>query len=284
MSLTISADSCRTTDSGDVLRAYRLFRKRLSNYENHYRIFSGTPSEISTDLISVIDYDHKDWAIPIDEHLKSQQQPLDILLSALEDISQLWDCRPNQAEAIDSEYILVSQESYLWSRVTYALSRISRNPHCDIFLKMSARRYLGSLGSMIPGSRLSLKSISQLVYIPDFGDEFSLLSSLTGKSFSKINRRLISDLTDRLKKVRELIVSTRRELTNYLKIFTEQSLLPSVDTRMSNQLGHSKGTQFIVTNSKNTAKDEMLNFGTAPCSRNLLTNTRHQNGVPCSTF
>ena len=250
MSLTISADSCRTTDSGDVLRAYRLFRKRLSNYENHYRIFSGTPSEISTDLISVIDYDHKDWAIPIDEHLKSQQQPLDILLSALEDISQLWDCRPNQAEAIDSEYILVSQESYLWSRVTYALSRISRNPHCDIFLKMSARRYLGSLGSMIPGSRLSLKSISQLVYIPDFGDEFSLLSSLTGKSFSTINRRLISDLTDRLKKVRELIVSTRRELTNYLKIFTEQSLLPSVDTRMSNQLGHSKGTQFIVTNSK----------------------------------
>lgn len=284
MSLIINADSCRSTDTGNLPDSYRLLRKRLSNYGNHYRIFNGMPLENSSDLFSAIDYDKDDWATPIDEHLKSQEQPIDVLLSALEDISKLQDSQPGEAMPIDSEYILNSEESYLWSRVSYAMSRVSRNPHCDIFLRMSARRYSSSRVSMIHGSRLSLKSVSQLVYIPDLGDEFLLLDSLIGKSFSTINRGIISDITDRLKKVRELIVSTRRELTSCLKIFTEQSLLPFIGTRMSKQPGFSKGPQFIDTISINTMNDVMRSPGSAPCSSDETTNTRHQNGVPCSTF
>ena len=149
---------------------------------------------------------------------------------------------------------------------------------------MSARRYSSSRVSMIHGSRLSLKSVSQLVYIPDLGDEFLLLDSLIGKSFSTINRGIISDITDRLKKVRELIVSTRRELTSCLKIFTEQSLLPFIGTRMSKQPSCFKGPQFIDEISINTMNDVMRSPGSAPCSSDETTNTRHQNGVPCSTF
>lgn len=284
MSLIINANSCRSTDTGNLPDAYRLLRKRLSNYGNHYRIFHGMPFENSTELFSAIDYDRDDWATPIDEHLRSQQQPIDVLLSALEDISQLRDSQPGEAIPIDSEYILNSEESYLWSRVTYAMSRVSRNPHCDISLRMSARRYSGSRVSIIHGSRLSLKSVSQLVYIPDLRDEFLLLDSLIGKSFSTIHRGIISDVTDRLKKVRELIVSTRRELTSCLEIFTEQSLLPSVGARMSKEPGCSMGSQFIDTNSINTVNDVTCSPGTAPCSSDASTNTRHQNGVPCSTF
>ena len=284
MSLIINADSCRSTGTRNLPDAYRLLRKRLSNYGDHYRIFNGMPLENSTELFSAIDYDKDDWATPIDEHLKSQEQPIDVLLSALEDISQLRDSLPGEAIPIDSECILNSEESYLWPRVTYAMSRVSRNPHCDIFLRMSARRYSGSRVSMIHGSRLSLKSVSQLVYIPDLGDEFSLLDSLIGKSFSTINRGIISDITNRLKKVRELIVSTRRELTSCLEIFTELSLLPSVGARMSNQPGYFKGSEFINTNSINTVSDVSCSPGAAPCSSDASTNTRHQNGVPCSTF
>ena len=284
MSLIINADSCRSTDTGNLPDSYRLLRKRLSNYGNHYRIFNGMPLENSTELFSAVDHGKDDWATPIDEHLKSQEQPIDILLSALEDISQLRDAQPGESIPIDSEYILNSEESYLWSRVTYAMSRISRNPHCDIFIRMSARRYSSFRVSMIHGSRLSLKSVSQLVYIPDLGDEFLLLDSLIGKSFSTINRGIISDITDRLKKVRELIVSTRRELTSYLKIFTEQSLLPSIGTRMSRQPGYPKGPQFIDDISINTMNDVKRSPGSALCSSDETTNTRHQNGVPCSTF
>ena len=284
MSLIINADSCTSTGTRNLPDAYRLLRKRLSNYGDHYRIFHGMPVENSTELFSAIDYGKDDWATPIDEHLKSQQQPIDVLLSALEDISQLRDSQPGEAIPIDSEYTLNSEESYLWSRVTYAMSRVSRNPHCDIFLRMSARRYSGSRVSMIHGSRLSLKSVSQLVYIPDLGNEFSLLDSLIGKSFSTIRRGIISDITDRLKKVRELIVSTRRELTSCLEIFTEQSLLPSVGARMSKEPGCSMGSQFIDANSINTVSDVSCSPGAAPCSSDASTNTRHQNGVPCSTF
>jgi len=284
MSLIINADSCRSTDTGNLPDSYRLLRKRLPNYGNHYRIFNGMPLENSSGLFSAIDYYKDDWATPIDEHLKSQKQPIDVLLSALEDISQLRDSQPGEAIPIDSEYILNSEESYLWSRVTYAMSRVSRNPHCDISLRMSARRYSGSRVSIIHGSRLSLKSVTQLVYIPDLGNEFLLLDSLIGKSFSTISRGIISDITDRLKKVRELIVSTRRELTSCLEIFTEQSLLPSVGARMSKEPGCSMGSQFIDTNLINTVNDVICSPGAAPCSSDASTNTRHQNGVPCSTF
>jgi hypothetical protein len=226
MSLKINAESCRTSSFGSLGSAYAFLRKNLLKQKHLSRSIALTSSSNLRSINFLLDPKTSPfWIEQALSLLRNQDTSLQSLEDDLGKILHLFSTFTENENNHSNPGNAGPELIYLWARVTYHKSGLSKNPHFDLCLRLSTGSKPDQRMAKIGSLPELLQTLEGVLHLPDLSKMLSLLEPLINQRIGELYPEPLTRVIAEIAEIRKIMLSEKLRLETHLLGYSEQLII-----------------------------------------------------------